>query len=39
MNTRIELYALSVKFRTLRDEATFRHNTILSNPQLKGGEQ
>lgn len=35
MNTRIELLALRVKYRTLRDEATFRHisyrNTLRSN--------
>lgn len=35
MNARIELLALGVRFRTLRDDATFRHtsyrNTLRSN--------
>lgn len=31
MNTRIELSALSVKFRSLRDEATFRHTSYRNS--------
>ncbi len=31
MNTRIELLALRVKYRTLRDEATFRHTSYRNS--------